>query len=45
MEWEFEADMLAAFGKDPKLPMKDVCAIYRQQTSEEQMRRGTLYSN
>lgn len=45
MEWEFEADMLAAFGKDSELCMKAVCALYKQQTSEEQMSRGTLYSN
>lgn len=45
MKWEFEADMLAAFGKDPKLCMKAVCALYRQQTSEEQMSKGALLSN
>ncbi|XP_027902044.1 uncharacterized protein LOC114162373 isoform X2 [Vigna unguiculata] len=45
MEWEFEADMLAAFGKDSELCMKAVCALYQQQTSEEQMSRGTLYTN
>ncbi|CAJ1974357.1 unnamed protein product [Sphenostylis stenocarpa] len=45
MEWEFEADMLSAFGKDSQLCMKAVCALYRQQTSEEQMSRGTLYTN
>ncbi|MED6216263.1 hypothetical protein PIB30_005851 [Stylosanthes scabra] len=44
-KWEFEADMLAAFGKDPVLCMKAVCALYRQQTSEEQMSRGSMYSN
>ncbi|KAL2316896.1 hypothetical protein Fmac_030772 [Flemingia macrophylla] len=45
MKWEFEADMLAAFGKDPELCMKAVCALYRQQTSEEQMSKGALFSN
>ncbi|RDX65098.1 hypothetical protein CR513_56273, partial [Mucuna pruriens] len=45
MEWEFEADMLAAFGKDSELCMKAVCALYQQQTSEEQMSRGALFSN
>ncbi|CAJ1972357.1 unnamed protein product [Sphenostylis stenocarpa] len=45
VKWEFEADMLAAFGKDPELCMKAVCALYRQQTSEEQMSKGTLLSN
>lgn len=44
-KWEFEADMLAAFGKDPELCMRAVCALYRQQTSEEQICKGTLYSN
>lgn len=40
-----KADMLAAFGKDPELCMKAVCALYRQQTSEEQMSKGALLSN
>ncbi|MED6223791.1 hypothetical protein PIB30_077543 [Stylosanthes scabra] len=44
-KWEYEAEMLAAFGKDPVLCMKAVCALYRQQTSEEQMTRGSMYSN
>ncbi|KAH7538161.1 uncharacterized protein LOC107414615 [Ziziphus jujuba] len=44
-KWNFEADMLAAFGKDPELCMKAVCALYRQQTSEEKICKGTLYSN
>ncbi|KAL5746500.1 hypothetical protein ACOSP7_027646 [Xanthoceras sorbifolium] len=43
--WEFEADMLAAFGKDPELCMKAVCALYRQQTSEEKVSKGTLVNN
>ncbi|XP_052171788.1 uncharacterized protein LOC127787811 [Diospyros lotus] len=45
LKWEFEADMLAAFGKDLELCMKAVCALYRQQTSEEKISKGTLYSN
>ncbi|ESW09560.1 hypothetical protein PHAVU_009G137300 [Phaseolus vulgaris] len=45
MEWEFEADMLAAFGKDSELCMKAVCALYQQQTLEEQMSKGTFYTN
>lgn len=44
-KWEFEADMLAAFGKDPELCMKAVCALYRQQTSEEKICKGSLYHN
>ncbi|KAH1215415.1 hypothetical protein GmHk_13G036567 [Glycine max] len=45
MKWEFEAGMLAAFGKDPELCMKAVCALYRQQTSVEQLSKGALLSN
>ncbi|KAK3219446.1 hypothetical protein Dsin_013416 [Dipteronia sinensis] len=45
LSWEFEADMLAAFGKDPKLCMKAVCALYRQQTSEEKVSKGSLVNN
>ncbi|PRQ60338.1 hypothetical protein RchiOBHm_Chr1g0380081 [Rosa chinensis] len=43
--WEYEADMLSAFAKDPELCMKAVCALYRQQTSEEKMYREALCSN
>lgn len=45
LEWELEADMLSAFGKDPELCMKAVCALYRQQTSEEKVSKGTLVCN
>ncbi|KAF7830667.1 protein IWS1-like protein [Senna tora] len=45
MKWEFEAEMLAAFGKDPELCMKAVCTLYRQQTLEEQISKGSLYYN
>ncbi|CAK9318208.1 unnamed protein product [Citrullus colocynthis] len=45
LKWEYEADMLAAFGKDPELCMKAVCALYRQQTSEEKVSKETLFSN
>ena len=44
-KWEFEADMLADFGKDPELCMRAVCALYRQQTSEEKTVKETIYSN
>ncbi|PON96876.1 hypothetical protein TorRG33x02_072550 [Trema orientale] len=44
-KWEFEADMLAAFGKDTELCMKAVCALYRQQTSEEKITKGSLFYN
>ncbi|CAD6240615.1 unnamed protein product [Miscanthus lutarioriparius] len=29
-EWDYEADMLAAFGEHPELCLKAVCAIYRK---------------
>lgn len=44
-KWEFEADMLAAFGKDAELCMKAVCALYRQQTSEEKFSKEAFYHN
>ncbi|CAL9773584.1 unnamed protein product [Musa acuminata subsp. burmannicoides] len=43
--WEFEADMLSSFSKDPELCMKAVCALYRQQTSDEQSAKETLLTN
>lgn len=43
--WEFEADMLSAFGKDPVLCMKAVCALYRQQTADEKTIKGALHTN
>ncbi|KAF3773820.1 hypothetical protein EJ110_NYTH54555 [Nymphaea thermarum] len=43
--WEFEADMLASFQKDDELCMKAVCALYRQQTSEEKAGKASLYHN
>lgn len=45
LEWEFEGDMLAAFGKDAELCMKAVCALYRQQTHEEKASKGSLVYN
>ncbi|MQL75870.1 hypothetical protein Taro_008251 [Colocasia esculenta] len=45
MKWEYEADMLASFGKDPLICMKAVCALYRQQTADEQSVKGTLLVN
>ncbi|KAK4790137.1 hypothetical protein SAY86_017441 [Trapa natans] len=45
LEWKFEGDMLAAFGKDPELCMKAVCALYRQQTADERASKGTFYAN
>lgn len=45
MKWEFEADMLADFGKNPEICMKAVCALYRQQTSEEKSCKATINLN
>lgn len=45
LEWEFEGDMLAAFGKDPELCMRAVCVLYRQQTSFEQCIKETIVHN
>ncbi|KAI3458037.1 hypothetical protein Pfo_014700 [Paulownia fortunei] len=45
MKWEYEADMLADFGKCPDLCMKAVCALYRQQTSEEKSCKATILLN
>lgn len=45
IKWVFEADMLSAFGKDPELCMKAVCALYRKQTSEERLSKATIFAN
>lgn len=45
VKWEFQADMQAAFGKDIQLCMKAVCALYRQQTSEEKFHKATIVRN
>ncbi|OVA06393.1 hypothetical protein BVC80_8981g31 [Macleaya cordata] len=44
-KWQFEADMLSSFEEDPELCMKAVCALYRQQTSEEKSMKGSLHLN
>lgn len=44
-EWKFEADMLAAFAKEPELCMKAVCALYRKQTDDERISKEALHSN
>ncbi|KAL7106966.1 hypothetical protein ACP275_06G024700 [Erythranthe tilingii] len=43
--WEYEGDMLADLAKSPKLCMKAVCALYRQQTLEEQSSQATIVRN
>ncbi|KAF5732409.1 protein IWS1 A isoform X1 [Tripterygium wilfordii] len=45
LNWEFEADMLADFGKDPEMCMKAVCVLYRQQTNDEKVSKEALHSN
>jgi hypothetical protein len=44
-EWDYEADMLAAFGEHPELCLKAVCAIYRKQTADEQVEKASLVHN
>lgn len=43
--WEYEADMLASFSRDSELCLKAVCALYRQQTSDEQSAKETFLLN
>lgn len=45
LDWKFEGELLAAFGKDPELCMKAVCALYRQQTSGEKLSKAALCQN
>ncbi|KAI3831508.1 hypothetical protein MKX03_016614, partial [Papaver bracteatum] len=35
IKWKFEADMLSSFEEDTELCLKAVCALHRQQTSED----------
>lgn len=44
-KWEFMGDMLAAFGKDPELCMRAICALNRRQTNDEQGVKLTIHSN
>ncbi|KAK8940031.1 hypothetical protein KSP40_PGU009395 [Platanthera guangdongensis] len=44
-KWEYEADLLASFAKDPKLCMEAVCTLYRMQTAEEKLVKGTILLN
>ncbi|CAA7051634.1 unnamed protein product [Microthlaspi erraticum] len=43
--WEYEADMLADFGKDPELCMRAVCVLYRFQTEDEKLSRTSHVTN
>ncbi|RZC87442.1 hypothetical protein C5167_035982 [Papaver somniferum] len=44
-KWKDEGYMLSSFGKDPILCMKAVCALYRQQTAEEKLMKGSVHLN
>jgi hypothetical protein len=44
-DWEIEAEMLSAFDEHPELTLKAVCALYRQQTEEEQAEKATIVHN
>lgn len=44
-KWEYEADMLADFGKDPELCMRAVCVLFRFQTEDEKVERSSHVSN
>ncbi|XP_026421270.1 uncharacterized protein LOC113317363 isoform X2 [Papaver somniferum] len=43
IKWKFEADMLSSFEEDPELCMKAVCALYRQQISEDEISANGLF--
>ncbi|KAJ0542117.1 hypothetical protein HanRHA438_Chr09g0395871 [Helianthus annuus] len=45
MKWDLEGDMLSDFAKDPGLCMRAVCAVYRQQTTDEKESKDTRYQN
>ncbi|CAL9243342.1 unnamed protein product [Arabidopsis halleri] len=44
-KWEYEADMLADFGKDPELCMRAVCVLFRFQTEDEKVERSSHVCN
>ncbi|PKA54092.1 hypothetical protein AXF42_Ash021011 [Apostasia shenzhenica] len=44
-KWDYEADMLASFARDPRLCMEAVCALYRMQTADEKSVKGTIELN
>ncbi|CAI0546653.1 unnamed protein product [Linum tenue] len=43
--WESVGEMQSDFGKDNELCMRAVCALYRQQTCDEQVAKNTFHSN
>lgn len=45
MKWEYEADMLADFGKDIELCMRAVCVLYRFQSEGEKVSRSSHLCN
>ncbi|XP_051223779.1 uncharacterized protein [Lolium perenne] len=44
-DWETKAEMLSAFDEHRELTLKAVCALYRQQTEEEQAEKATIVHN
>ncbi|CAN8244478.1 unnamed protein product [Cochlearia groenlandica] len=44
-KWEYEADMLADFGKDLELCMRAVCVLYRFQTEGEKLTSSSHVCN
>ena len=44
-KWQYEADMLASFAENPEVCMKAICALYRQQTAEEQSMKEAIVAN
>ncbi|CAI0412955.1 unnamed protein product [Linum tenue] len=43
--WESVGELQSDFGKDNELCMRAVCALYRQQTCDEQVAKNTFHSN
>ncbi|CAM0880464.1 unnamed protein product [Alopecurus aequalis] len=44
-DWQYEAEMLSAFPKQPELCFKAVCALYRKQTEDEQSVKASMVQN
>ncbi|XP_026424506.1 uncharacterized protein LOC113320819 isoform X2 [Papaver somniferum] len=43
VKWKSEADMLSSFEEDPELCMRAVCALHRQQISEDEISEKGLF--
>ncbi|CAH2070142.1 unnamed protein product [Thlaspi arvense] len=44
-KWEYQTDMLSAFGKDDELCMRAVCVLYMFQTEDEKAARSSHVAN